>query len=194
MVGSIFALRHCQPKQAGMMSEDAGSTQSRGDKMRITKMVLTAGLFLGVATAAQAQSFDDLVATYTIPTVSEIQLTGAPIFVFSVPASGDNFASETDVSSYALSTNAEGVKITAALSGIPTGITLKLTMAAPTGGVSNALTFNGTSGFGAQDAVTGISTLNESGLNISWEMAADMTAARGDNQTITVTFTLVEAL
>jgi hypothetical protein len=156
--------------------------------MRKTGM-FAAALVLVVAGGAQAQETADVVATYTIPAVSNIVFSGAPDFVFVVPSAGAGFATQSDASSYAVSTNASNATIQAQVDGLESGVALRVSLTAPTGASSTgSQALNATT---PVDLVTGIANLNESLLAVAWAMDADMTTPRGAGS-ITVTFTIVE--
>ena len=67
------------------------------------------------------------------------------------------------------------------------GVTLKVTLAAPSGGSSSQVTL----GIVAADAVTGITKLNESAKTITYELSATSAAGVVASDSRTVTLTLV---
>jgi hypothetical protein len=72
-------------------------------------------------------------------------------------------------------------------SAMPAGLTLTANLTAPTGGSSAGATSLGTV---AADVVTGISQKAESGLNVTYELTAALSAGVVSSQSRTVTYTI----
>lgn len=113
-------------------------------------------------------------ATYEVTAVDEISVTGAPSLIVNSAVAGSGLTSATASGSYAVTSNGTGRKITASIdTNMPAGLTLSVSLAAPTGGTSagkKALTSIAT------DVVTGITQLNESGLAITYTLDAALSA------------------
>jgi len=146
-------------------------------------LVLTAPLFAG-SSATQT-------ITFSVDAINEIDVSGNPgALTVSTASPGAGPDTVTDSSTtYDITTNQSGQKITAAIdSPMPSGVTLKVQLAAPAGATSAGLVTLTPS---AADVVTGISTLNQSALGITYTLSA--TAAAGsmvsDTRTVTLTIT-----
>lgn len=128
--------------------------------------------------------------TYEVQAINELSVSAATasLTVSSATAgSAPNVATDASTS-YAITTNETNRKITGAInSNMPSGVTLSATLAAPTGGSSGGKLALSTV---AVDLVTGISTLNESGKSISYELAATSAAGVVASATKTVTLTI----
>lgn len=147
--------------------------------------VIVAGV---VATEANAQTATQVV-TFEVQAINQIAVTGTPSLTISAAVAGVAPTSVSAAASYAITTNESNRKITAVLDAdMPSGVTLSIDMAAP------ALNGSGQGvkplSTGAQDLVTGISALNESGLAIEYTLSATSAAGVVASDTRTVTFTV----
>ena len=151
-------------------------------------MFTTTALALLVASTGAAQSAQQTV-TYEVQAVNQIAVSGNVTLTVNSATAGQAPSANSAASSYAITTNESNKKITAGLNtNMPAGLTLQLTLGAPSGATSTgALTLTTT----AQDAVTGISTLNASGLSISYTLTATSAAGVVAQASKTVTFTIV---
>lgn len=140
------------------------------------------------AGAAAAQTATQTVS-YEVAAVDQISVSGSPSLVVNSATAGSALTSASASATYAITTNGDGRKITASIdSDMPTGVTLTVSMGAPTGATSaGAVTLSTTS----QDVVTGISTVNESGLSITYGLSATVAAGvvPAANKTVTYTIT-----
>ncbi len=128
--------------------------------------------------------------TFQVQAITEISVSGNPgaLVINSATAGSDPNSVSDSSTTYALTTNENNRKITAAIdSPMPAGTTLKITLAAPPGATSAGAVTLGTS---AQDVVTGISTLNTSGKTITYTFDATAAAGTVASQTRTVTLTV----
>lgn len=149
--------------------------------------IIIAGLGAGAAFAADTAQQD---VTYEVQAINEISVSAATasLTVNSATAgSAPNAATHTS-STYSITTNETGRKITGAIdSNMPDEVTLEVSLAAPAGATSlgdQALSTTAT------DLVTGISTLNESGKAISYRLSATAAAGVVPAATKTVTLTI----
>ena len=137
---------------------------------------------------ASAQTATQTVS-YEVAAVDQISVSGSPSLVVNAATAGNALTAATASGTYAVTTNGSDRKITASIdSNLPTGVTLTVTLGAPTGATSaGAVTLSTT----AQDVVTGISTVNESGLSIDYGLSASITAGvvPAGNRTVTYTVT-----
>lgn len=149
-------------------------------------LVVAAASF--VCTEAQAQTATQTV-TYEVAAVDQISVSGSPSLVINSATAGSGLTSASASGSYAVTTNGSLRKITAQLdSNMPSGVTLTANLAAPTGGTSAGVV---TLSSIAADVVTGISTVDQSGLGITYGLSATVAAGvvASGNKTVTYTIT-----
>lgn len=132
--------------------------------------------------------------TYQVQAINEISVSGNPgalIVITAVPGSQPTAVTDA-TTTYAITTNIASKKITGALNtAMPANTALKVTLVAPTGGSSaGQVTLTAS----AQDLVTGISTLAESGLAISYEFSATLAAGVVASAQKTVTLTVADGV
>ncbi|HET6762982.1 MAG TPA: hypothetical protein VFH27_04895 [Longimicrobiaceae bacterium] len=152
------------------------------------KKIAIAAAFVAAAaaTTAHAQTADQTVG-FDVQAISQIAFTGSPDLVINAATAGSAPTSATGSATYAITTNELNQKVTAQLDqAMPSGVTLSVVLAAPTGGTSTGTVALGTS---AQDVVTDIATVNESGLSVGYTLAAT-SAAGVVNGSRTVTYTI----
>ena len=127
------------------------------------------------ATVAQAQTATQTV-TFAVNAINQIAFTGAPSLTITTAVAGAAPTSVTDAtSSWAVTTNQTGAKITASIpTAMPTGLTLSASLAAPAGATSAGFAALGTT---AVDVVTVITKLAQGSLGVSYKL--DATAAAG---------------
>lgn len=146
-----------------------------------------AALLLVVAARASAQATQDV--SFEVQAISELSFTGSPSLVISAATSGAAPTAATASASYAISTNETNRTITAEIdSDMPTGLVLSVSLAAPSGGSSAGAVVLSTT---AQPVVTGISSLNASGLGVSYSLSATSAAGVVAADSRTVTYTIV---
>lgn len=158
--------------------------------MKKLVLFIAAGFIVLACGNAFAQTATQTV-TFQVTAIDEISASGDPgaLIVNSATAGSQPDAATDATTSYNVTTNGSSKKITGSIdSAMPVNTTLGVTLTAPTGGSSPGqvmLTITD------QDLVTGISTLAESGMSISYQFSA--TAAAGviasSNRTVTFTFT-----
>jgi hypothetical protein len=137
---------------------------------------------------ASAQTATQTVS-YEVAAVDQISVSGSPSLVVNSATAGSALNSATASGTYAVTTNGTDRKITASIdSDMPTGVTLTVALGAPTGATSAGTVTLSTT---AQDVVTGITTVNESGLSIGYGLSAAITAGvvPAGNKTVTYTIT-----
>jgi hypothetical protein len=154
-------------------------------------LLLTAAVGLGTVGVSSAQTANQTV-TIVVADINMISVSSGSItMTINSATAGSNPDDATDTATtYAITTNGSAKKITAALgTAYASGISLALTLTAPTGGTSAGAITLTTS---AQNLVTGIATLAESSLGISYTASATPSAASngaGEAQTVTLTVT-----
>ena len=128
--------------------------------------------------------------TFAVNAVNEISVSaGAISLTISTATAGSEPSDATNTATtYAVTTNESSKKITGALdSDMPAGVTLKVQLAAPTGGSSaGEVTLSGT----AADLVTGITKKAEGAKTISYKLQTTVAAGVISSASRTVTFTL----
>jgi hypothetical protein len=139
------------------------------------KLAAAGILTLIASTAAMAQTATQTV-TFQVDAINQISVAGSVSLDISTAVAGSAPTSVTSsVSSWAVTTNQTGAKITGSIaSNMPAGLTLSATLGAPGGATSagiKALTSVAT------DLVTAITKLNASALSLTYQL--DATAAAG---------------
>lgn len=154
--------------------------------------IMALGLLWG--TSAWAANSATQTATFEVTAINEITVSGNPntLTISSATAGSAPDTVSDSNTTYAVTTNGSNKKITAAIdTAMPSGVTLTVNMIAPTGATSvGAVTLATT----AADAVTGISTLNQSGLMITYELSATAAAGVVASTSRTVTFTVTDGV
>lgn len=148
-------------------------------------LVVAAASF--VCTEAQAQTATQTV-TYQVAAVDVISVSGSPSLVINSATAGSGLTAASASGTYAVTSNGTGRKITAQLdTNMPAGVTLTANMAAPTGGTSaGVVTLTSI----AANMVTGISTVDQSGLAITYGLSATVAAGVVAQANKTVTYTI----
>ena len=153
------------------------------------RMLLFIFLVVGLSFAEAATTATALI-TYSIGSIDSIAISGNPppfVVHSAIPGSGPSSASDSSTS-YTISTNNSGRKITGVLnSNMPTGVTFSVNLQAPTGAVSSGLT-----ALSAAEAilVTGISNSSEGNLTITYTLTVDASAAPTIGSVNAVTYTI----
>lgn len=153
----------------------------------ITSAILSAGILSLNAFAGPTAT---QTVTYEVSAINELSVSSPTVSltVNSSTAGGAPNAATDSSTSYAITTNESARKITGAINtAMPTGVTLSVTLAAPSGATSDgkkALTTTAT------DLVSSIETVNSAGHAISYELAATSAAGVVPSASKTVTFTL----
>lgn len=137
--------------------------------------------FMGLNAASTA----NVTITFIVQSVSDIAFSGSP-GTFTVTPGGP--AATDNTTTYSVVTNEINRRIFAALNtNMPTGLTLQVSLQAPTGATSAGFQTMTTT---STDLVTGISNVNQTGLTVSYSLSADVTAATAPSATRTLTYTI----
>lgn len=143
------------------------------------------GLVLGANTAQQT-------VTYEVTAINEVSVSGDPgNLVVNTATAGSQPTADTDATTtWAITTNESTKKMTGSINtAMPANTTLEVNLTAPTGGTSQGdVTLSTT----AADLVTGISTVAESGLTITYTLSATISAGVVAQAQKTVTLTLTD--
>ena len=158
------------------------------------KLIILASmaLLLGLFASAYAADNTSQTVTYEVQAINEITVSGNPgALVISTATAGSEPDAATDATtSYSVTTNGTNKRITGSIdTAMPANTALLVSLTAPTGGSSAGQVTLSTT---AQDLVTGISTLAESGLTISYEFTANAAAGVVASSTKTVTLTVAD--
>jgi hypothetical protein len=161
----------------------------------LTRLGLVLAATWGIASGGSAVAGDSAtqVVTFSVQAVNEIAISGGAVTltINSATAGSPPTDAVNSATSYAITTNQTNKKITAAVdSAMPTGVSLKVALAAPSGASSTGAISLGTL---AADVVTGITGLNEAGKTITYTLST--TSAAGVQTTVAtrnVTFTIAD--
>jgi hypothetical protein len=151
-----------------------------------TAIAATLGFGLSFSVLAEDQNVG-----VEVTAINEIAVSGNPgnLVINSATAGQQPDDASDDSTTYDITTNEINKKITAELEAdMPPNTSLKVTLGAPTGATSSQKTLTQA----AQDVVTGISTLAETGLSIGYVMSATVAAGTFALDSKTVTFTITE--
>jgi hypothetical protein len=156
--------------------------------MKLLRYTAPAVALLALSAAgARAQATQDV--TLEVQAINQITFTGSPSLTISTATAGSAPTSATANASYAITTNEADRKVTAQLdTDTPAGVTLAASLAAPSGATSAGAVQLSTT---AQDVVTGIGTVNQSGLNVTYTLSATAAAGVVPSTVRTVTYTIV---
>lgn len=149
-------------------------------------------LLAGMCGSAFAADNVNQTVTYQVTAINEISVSGNPaaLVINSATAGSEPDDASDNSTSYSITTNESSKKITGAVNtAMPSNTSLKVTLTAPTGGTSAGEVTLSTS---AQDLVTGISTLAESGKTISYVFSATTSAGVVSSASKTVTLTVAD--
>ena len=160
--------------------------------MRSVKPVLIVAAAFLVLTAkvASAQS-DTSTVTYTISAVTLVEIAGdVSLTINDVNSVGGGLKNDTDSTTYAITNNAGSKKIVGKIdTAMPSNTTLSVTAAAPASGASaGAVSLNASN----QDLVNAIGAVDQTGVNLSFVLSANVNAALVNSATKTLTLTVVD--
>jgi hypothetical protein len=151
-------------------------------------MIMSAVLVIAAAASASAQTTtQDL--TINIQAISQISVAGgAHTLTINSATAGNAPDDATWTTSWSITTNESDMKVTASIgAAMPSGTTLLVNLTNPTGASSaGAVSLDGS----AKDLVTGISTLNEASLPLTYTVqATSLAGVQTINKTVTYTVT-----
>ena len=157
--------------------------------MKLIRFALPAFAIVALSAGKAAAQTATQDVSFEVQAINQLAFSGSPSLVISTATAGSAPTSATANATYAITTNETGRKITAEIdSDLPGGTALSVSLAAPSGGTSaGAVTLSTI----AQDVVTGISTANASGLNVTYSLTATAAAGVVPAGTRTVTYTIV---
>ncbi|HEV7587517.1 MAG TPA: hypothetical protein VGO40_05255 [Longimicrobium sp.] len=155
--------------------------------MKLFRYAAPAVVLLALSAAkASAQATQDV--ALEVQAINQLSFTGSPSLTISTATAGSAPTSATANASYAVTTNETNRKVTAQIDAdTPSGVTLSASLAAPSGATSAGAVQLGTT---AQDVVTGIGTVNASGLNVTYTLSATAAAGVVPSTSRTVTYTI----
>lgn len=151
--------------------------------------ILVGLALVGVASTASAQPVTQDV-TIAVNAISQIAVVGGTqTLTISTATAGNQPTPAMAATFWAVTTNQTNQKVTAQLdSDFPAGFDVTAEMEAPSVGTSAGQRPLSTT---SQDLVTGISTLAESALDLTYRLSANASAGVLSSTTRTVTFTIV---
>lgn len=157
------------------------------------KCILNLTVAALITAAFAGQAFADATATqvvsYEVAAIDQISVTGSPSLVVNSATAGGAPQTATAAGTYAITTNGSNRKITGSIdTNMPADTQLTLTVAAPDGAASAGVVTLSTT---ATDLVTGVTTVNQSGLSLSYQLSATVDAGvvPAGNKTVTYTVT-----
>lgn len=157
---------------------------------KLTTLIVVAVLTSALASTAMAASTVNQTVSIAVSAINEISVSGnpvAPLTVSTATAGSEPNAVTDATTTYAITTNGSGKKITGKIdTAMPADTTLEVLLAAPTGGTATKQALSAT----AVDLVTGISKKAESGKTITYTFSATVAAGILTATTKTVTFTV----
>jgi hypothetical protein len=151
-------------------------------------MFVACGAMCLASGVAHAQTASQTVG-FEVQSINVLSATGSPSLVINTAVPGSQPTQATASGSYAITTNEASRKITIEIDTLmPANVTLKATLAAPTGASSaGPITLTTT----PTDAVTAVATVAQSGLSISYTLDATVAAGVVPAGTRHVTLTIV---
>ena len=147
-------------------------------------------LALGALAPAAAQASQRV--TIVVPEVEQIQTSGGEVtLAFETPVAGQDLADVSATTTYSLSVNTAGNKVTGELgSDYAEGLRLSATMEAPEGARSLGRVALATT---PRDLVADVASVSATGLALEYVASADARAfANGTGESQTVTFTITD--
>ncbi|OJU80004.1 MAG: hypothetical protein BGO10_06855 [Chlamydia sp. 32-24] len=140
----------------------------------------------------QAATTATATVTYTIGAISAITVSGnpGPLNVNAAVAGSPPSSATDSTTTYSVTTNGTNMKITGSVgAALPTGVSLAVTLAAPSGATSaGAVNLTTT----AQNLVTGLTGVAASALGITYALTATAAAVPVSGATAVVTYTIVQ--
>jgi phage-related minor tail protein len=160
--------------------------------MRINRRVAALGSLVAISLStetARAQTATQTVTFSVVPTSRVVvSASTAPTTVTRRTSNAAQTSASMSGASYGITTNEPNQKIAAAIEqAMPAGVTLAVSLAAPTGAVSAGSRILGTL---ASDVVTGIAAVSASALPIVYTLNAPAAAAPMAARSRVVTFTI----
>jgi hypothetical protein len=160
--------------------------------MKRLALVLAAAIVIfGGARLAMAANTDNITVNYEVQAINELNVDDASVtLTISTATAGQQPDSATASTTYDITTNETTKKLTAGLdTDMPTGLTLRANVTAPTGGTSSGWTALSST---AADVVTAISKVAEPNLAWNFSLNANVSAGVVAAASKTCTLTLTD--
>jgi hypothetical protein len=156
------------------------------------KSILAAIVMVAAASTIEAQTATQNV-TIQVNAISRISVTGgAQSLTITTATAGSEPTDATASVNWAITTNQTNQKVTGSLDvAMPANVTLAANLAAPAGATSAGSAVLGTT---AVDLVTGISTLAQGGLGLTYTLSATAAAGVVASTSRTVTYTITAGI
>ena len=157
--------------------------------MNLVRVLTAAGIGTALLSHAPQATTTTQSVSVQVDAINQIALTGVPSLLINSAAPGSAPTSVTSVTNtWAVTTNQTGSTISASIATVmPGGLTLSAIMAAPAGGASTGLHAIGTTPVAL---VTGVTKVNASSLNVTYQLDATVAAGVITSATKMVTFTI----
>ena len=149
---------------------------------------LSVAVLVVLAATAHAQSATQTV-TFQVNAVNQLAVTGSPSLTITTAVAGNAPTQvNANANTWAVTTNQTGAKVTASIAAaMPPGVTLSARMFPPAAATSTGMR---PLGVAAVDLVTGITKLNQSGMQLRYRLNATSAAGVIASDTRVVTFTI----
>lgn len=162
----------------------------RTTHLKLGTVAMAVGLALSGSAFAGSSATQDV--GYQVTAINELSVSGNPgaLTVNAATAGSQPNPVSDSSTTYAITTNETGKKLTAAIdTAMPDNVTLSLTATAPSVGTSA-----GKKSLSASpvDVVTGITQVAESGIGLSYELSATVAAGVVSSSSKTVTLTIAD--
>ena len=157
--------------------------------MRLVGAIAVATIGTGLMSHRAASTTATQTFTVQVNAINQIAMSGSPSLVVNSATAGSPPLSVTDATgTWAVTTNQTGSTISGSIaSAMPSGLTLSVNLAAPSGGTSTGLQAIGTT---AVALVTGVTKVNASGLTMTYQIDATTAAGVVSAATKVVTYTI----
>ena len=147
-----------------------------------------AAISFGTTNAAAQSNQSTQEVSFEVQAINSLVMSGSPSLTIVAAVAGSAPTSVTANGSYAISTNESNQSVTASIdTNMPSGVTLSVLLAAPSGATAIARSLSTS----AMPVLTGVSTLNASGLSIGYTLSATSAAGVVAADSRTVTYTIV---
>ena len=161
--------------------------------MRKSHFIIAAGILAFGSAEASAQTATSSV-TYEVQAINEMSLSGDPaaLVINSATAGSAPDDAVNSATTWAITTNEVSKKVTGAIdTDMPAGVTLSVSLIAPAGGTSaGAKALSAV----ATDLVTGLGTVQESGMGVTYTLSATTDAGVVASASRTLTYTITDGI
>jgi hypothetical protein len=163
---------------------------------RVLFVLIATAAAVGCVYLALATNSDTITVNYEVQAINELAIDATEVtLTINAATAGSQPDDDTDAATakYAITTNAatDAKKITAAINtAMPSGVTLSVTLAAPTGATSSGVKSLSDT---PENVVTAIEMVAESALVITFKLSATVSAGVVASAAKTLTLTLIDS-